>query len=104
VTETNKMINVEVAYALPDRQKIVALQVQEGTTVYDAAVQSNIVEHFEGLQLAGTPMGIFGKAVKNPQAEKILAGQRVEIYRPLTIDPKVARANRAAKAAAKVKA
>ena len=47
MTETNKMINVEVAYALPDRQKIVALQVQEGTTVYGAAVQSNIVEHFE---------------------------------------------------------
>jgi hypothetical protein len=49
-------------------------------------------------------MGIFGKAVKNPQAEEIKQGQRVEIYRPLTIDPKVARANRAAKAAAKAKA
>jgi putative ubiquitin-RnfH superfamily antitoxin RatB of RatAB toxin-antitoxin module len=101
VTDTTGMINVEVAFALPDQQKIVALQVPIGTTVYDAAVMSCIVDQFEGLQLAGTPMGIFGKAVKNPQAEEIKHGQRVEIYRPLTIDPKEARANRAAKAAAK---
>ncbi len=103
VTDTQKMINVEVAFALPDQQKIVAIKVPVGTTVYDAAVMSGIVDHFEGLQLAGTPMGIFGKAVKNPQAEKITQGQRIEIYRPLTIDPKVARANRAAKAALKAK-
>ena len=103
VIDTQNMINVEVAFALPDQQKIVAIQVPVGTTVYDAAVMSGIVDHFEGLQLAGTPMGIFGKAVKNPQAEKITQGQRVEIYRPLTIDPKVARASRAAKAALKAK-
>ena len=48
-------------------------------------------------------MGIFGKAVKKPQEEIMTQGQRVEIYRPLTIDPKVARANRAAKAADKAK-
>jgi putative ubiquitin-RnfH superfamily antitoxin RatB of RatAB toxin-antitoxin module len=102
VTETAGMIDVEVAFALPDQQIIVALQVPIGTTVYDAAVMSGIVDQFEGLQLAGTPIGIFGKAVKNPQAEEIRQGQRVEIYRPLTIDPKEARANRAAKAAAKV--
>lgn len=98
------MIDVEVAYALADEQKIITLQVPPGTTVFDAAVMSGIVSYFEGLQLEGTPMGIFGKAVKNPQAEEIKQGQRVEIYRPLTIDPKVARANRAAKAAAKAKA
>jgi len=100
VSETTGMIDVEVAFALPDQQKIVALQVPQGTTVYDAAVMSGIVDQFEGLQLAGTPMGIFGKVVKNPQSEEIKQAQRVEIYRPLTIDPKVARANRAAKAAA----
>ncbi len=103
VTETQDMIAVEVAFALPSEQKIIALQVPQGTTVYDAAVLSGIEAMFEGLTLAGTPMGIFGKAVKNPQAEIISPGQRVEIYRPLTIDPMVARANRAAKAAAKVK-
>ena len=98
MTETTDMIYVEVAFALPDEQKIIALQVPQGTTVFDAAMLSGITDHFEGLELTGTPMGIFGKAVKSPQEEKMTQGQRVEIYRPLTIDPKVARANRATKA------
>ena len=103
VTESTDMIHVEVAFALPDEQKIIALEVPQGTTVYDAAILSGITDHFEGLELTGTPMGIFGKAVKKPQEEKMTQGQRVEIYRPLTIDPKVARANRATKAADKAK-
>ncbi|MDC9719469.1 MAG: RnfH family protein [Gammaproteobacteria bacterium] len=103
VNDTVNMIDVEVAFALPDQQKIIDLKVPQGTTVHDAAVMSGIVNQFEGLVLEGMPMGIFGKTVKNPQAEEIKQGQRVEIYRPLTIDPKVARANRAAKAAAKAK-
>lgn len=103
MTESVGMIDVEVAFALPDEQKIVALQVPLGTSIYDAAVKSGIVDHFVDLQLEGMPMGIFGKAVKKPKEEKITRGQRVEIYRPLTIDPKEARANRAAKAAAKAK-
>ena len=98
MTESTDMIHVEVAFALPDEQKIITLQVPKGTTVFGAALLSGITDHFEGLELTGTPMGIFGKAVKKPQEEKMMQGQRVEIYRPLTIDPKVARANRAAKA------
>jgi putative ubiquitin-RnfH superfamily antitoxin RatB of RatAB toxin-antitoxin module len=64
VTESAEMIDVEVAFALPDEQKIVALQVPLGTTIYEAAVMSGIVDHFVDLQLEGMPMGIFGKAVK----------------------------------------
>ena len=103
MTESTDMIHVEVAFALPDEQEIIDLQVPQGTTVYDAAMLSGITDHFEGVELTGTAMGMFGKAVKKPQEEKITQGQRVEIYRPLTIDPKVARANRAAKAADKAK-
>ena len=44
-------------------------------------------------------LGIFGKAVRSPDAELLKEGDRIEIYRPLLIDPKAARANRAAKAA-----
>ena len=47
-------------------------------------------------------MGIFGKAVRSPKDELLKEADRVEIYRPLIIDPKAARANRAAKAAKKV--
>ena len=94
-------IKVEVAYATPEKQKILALDVDEGSTVYQAAEQSGIVAEFPEIILAEAKMGIFGKAVRSPQEEVIREGDRVEIYRPLIIDPKVARANRAAKAAEK---
>ncbi len=91
------MMNVEVAYALPDEQKIVALKVELGCTVYEAVVRSKIVEYFPQIDPDSAPMGIFGKAVRDPRKEILSEGQRVEIYRPLIIDPKAARANRAAK-------
>jgi len=94
-------IRVEVAYATPQKQRIIALDVEEGCTVYQAAEQSGICDEFPEINLAESKMGIFGKAVRNPTEEVLKASDRVEIYRPLIIDPKVARANRAAKAAKK---
>ncbi len=91
------MINVEVAYALPDVQKIIALKVEENSTAYDAVIRSGIVETFPEIDPETTPMGIFGKAIRDPKSEVLKEGLRVEIYRPLIIDPKQARANRAAK-------
>jgi putative ubiquitin-RnfH superfamily antitoxin RatB of RatAB toxin-antitoxin module len=95
-------IQVEVAYATPEKQRIIALDVEEGSTVYQAAEQSGICDVFPEINLADAKMGIFGKAVRNPNDELLKQADRVEIYRPLIIDPKVARANRAAKAAKKV--
>lgn len=94
-----KMIGVEVAYALPHKQMILALDVPVGTSVLEAAKLSGITAEFPELQLESAKMGIFGKALPNPAAEEIRAGDRVEIYRPLLIDPKQARLNRAAKTA-----
>ncbi|HEY5718593.1 MAG TPA: RnfH family protein [Motiliproteus sp.] len=94
------MMQVEVAYALPHDQKVVKLKVDIGCTVYEAVVRSKLVDHFPEIDPETTPMGIFGKAVRNPKTEVLSEGQRVEIYRPLLIDPKTARANRAAKAKA----
>lgn len=94
-----EMIRIEVAYALPHKQKILALDVPLGTSVLDAAKMSGITAEFPELQLDGAKMGVFGKAVANPAAEQLRAGDRVEIYRPLLIDPKQARLNRAAKSA-----
>ncbi len=91
------MINVEVAYALPDEQKIIAVKVEPGSTAYDAVIRSRIVEIFPQIDPDSDPMGIFGKSIRDPKSEVLKEGQRVEIYRPLLIDPKVARANRAAK-------
>lgn len=90
-------ISVEVAYATPEEQKIVALDVLIGTTMYEAVVQSAITDDFPQIDIDNDKMGIFGKAVKNPKEHELREGDRVEIYRPLKIDPKQARLNRAAK-------
>ena len=91
------MITVEVAYALPHEQKIVAVQVEEGSTAYDAVVKSRIAEQFSQVDPDSDPMGIFGKAIRDPKSHVLKAGDRIEIYRPLIADPKEARAKRAAK-------
>jgi hypothetical protein len=92
----DQKIHVEIAYALPDKQAIVPVEVNPGTTALEAAQQSGIVERFEGLSLDGAKLGIFGKAV--PNTHVMSAGERVEIYRPLQADPKEVRKARAAEA------
>ena len=96
IMSEDQKIHVEVAYALPDKQAIVPLDVVAGTTALEAVEQSGIAEQFEGLSLEGVKLGIFGKAV--PATQVLLAGERVEIYRPLLIDPKEVRKARAAEA------
>lgn len=90
------LINVEVAYALAEKQSILALQVPEGTTALDAARQSGITEKFEGIDLENAKLGIFAKVVSPGQV--LRDGDRVEIYRPLIADPKEVRKARAARA------
>jgi len=100
VKSEGELIAVEVAYALPERQLIVPLEVTAGTTALEAAQQSGIEQEFPGLVIdAGTNLGIFGQAVPPQQALK--PGDRVEIYRPLKADPKAARKARAEKAKAR---
>lgn len=96
------LISVEVAYALPHTQKIIALLVKPGTTALQAAQQSRITDYFPEIDLANAAMGIFGQALGTkglaPAAEHVLhQGDRVEIYRPLVVDPKDARRRRAGK-------
>ena len=93
------LINVEVAFALPDRQKIIALQVQQGCTAYQAAELSAIDKQFSEIDLSKMKIGVFGKTVK-PHDYVMHAGDRVEIYRPLIADPKASRKARADKAQA----
>lgn len=91
------MIRVEVAFARPDKQEIIALDVEEGASAVDAVKRSGIVTLFPEIDPDNDNMGIFGKAIKNPAAHELREGDRVEIYRPLKIDPKQARLNRAKK-------
>lgn len=89
-------IDVEVAYALPQKQALLALTVNAGTTVLQAAQQSGVVEQFEDVDLENAKFGIFGKVVSPTQV--LNEGDRVEIYRPLIADPKEVRKARAARA------
>ncbi len=90
-------IKVEVVYALADEQKLIELYVVPGTTMYETVLQSGILDAFSAIDVEADKMGLFGKVVKNPKEQLMQAGDRVEIYRPLLIDPKQARLNRAAK-------
>lgn len=89
---------MEVVYALPDRQCLIGLDVAPGTTMLEAARQSGIAGRFPGLELEKASMGVFGKAEPDPACRVLVAGERVEIYRPLKLDPKAARRARAERA------
>lgn len=89
-------IRVEVAYALPQKQAIVALEVAQGTTALEAAQKSGITAQFDGIDLDNAKLGLFGKVISPGQ--QLQAGDRVEIYRPLIADPKEVRKARAARA------
>lgn len=86
-------IRVEVVCALPERQRVIALEVEEGCTVGEAVRRSGIAAEFPGLDLAAAPLGIFGRVV--PGDQRLADGDRVEIYRPLIADPKAVRRARA---------
>ena len=92
-------IAVEVAYALSATQRIVKLDVPPGTTALEAVTLSKLDEFFEDLVVGpDLKIGVWGKATT---ADRVLAaGERVEIYRPLLVDPKEVRKARAAKAKA----
>mgnify|MGYP000730501798 CR=1 FL=1 len=90
-------IKIEVVYGTLKLQKILSLEVSEDTSVFDGAVTSGIDRVFPEIDFATVHMGIFGKVVRKPKEQTLREGDRIEIYRPLEIDPKQARHNRAAK-------
>lgn len=88
-----RMVEVAVVYAGISNQASITLQVPEGTTIATAIQQSGILLQFPEIDLSKNKVGIFSKGVT---LEAILQnGDRVEIYRPLLIDPKQARKQRA---------
>ena len=87
------MLRVEVIYALRDRQILLALEVEEGTTARLAVERSGILHCYPEIDLARAGLGVFGRVV-SPDTP-LRDGDRVEIYRPLIADPKEARSTRA---------
>jgi putative ubiquitin-RnfH superfamily antitoxin RatB of RatAB toxin-antitoxin module len=88
-------LRVTVCYALPQRQTLLECRVPPGATVADALRASNIQALHPELDLATCKLGVFGKLaqLQTPLADL----DRVELYRPLTVDPKVARQRRVEK-------
>lgn len=86
-------ITVEVAYALPTQQLILAVTLPAGATVEQAIRASGILEKFPAIDLNQTKVGVFSKMSKldAPLRDK----DRVEIYRSLIADPKEVRRQRA---------
>lgn len=95
--DSQETIDVEVAYALPNKQVIMPLTVAKGCTVFEAVENSGIDKQFPGLDVQTAKLGMFGKAVTKPKQELLKDGDRIEIYRPLIADPKEVRKQRAAK-------
>lgn len=85
---------VEIAYARPDTQVIIPLEIAEGSTLEAAIIQSGILANFPEIDLAENKVGVFGKLGKLGQI--LRENDRVEIYRKLIADPKEVRKKRAA--------
>lgn len=83
------MIRVEVAYATPDQQVIIQVEVESGSTLQAAIQQSGVLTRFPEIDLAKQRVGLFGKL--HALSDFIKEGDRIEIYRPLIVDPKEAR-------------
>lgn len=90
----SEYIHVEVAYARPDKQIIIPVEVPQGATLRETIESSGILDKFPEIDLDKSKVGIFGKLSKLDNLMR--AKDRVEIYRPLIADPKAVRKQRAA--------
>ena len=88
-----EMLQVELIYALPEQQLLIPLSVADGATLQDAIEQSAIMARYPQLEAKYLRAGIFGREV--PLTQPLEQGDRVEIYRLLSADPKAARRARA---------
>ena len=86
-------MHVEGVYALPDVQHRVHLELEEGARVSEALDAVRRTEPFNRLDLNRVEVGVFGRRVGSE--ELLQHGDRVELYRPLQLDPKEARRRRA---------
>jgi putative ubiquitin-RnfH superfamily antitoxin RatB of RatAB toxin-antitoxin module len=89
-------IGIEVTYAEPHRAIVKTYRLMLPATIQDALRLAAADPEFAGIDLAGSAVGIFGRVSALSQA--LVDGDRVEIYRPLTADPKTARRARAREA------
>lgn len=86
-------LNIEITYALPHQYYLKHLQVEVGTTIQSAILQSGILQQYKDIDLRENKVGIFSRPAK--LTDVLQEGDRIEIYRPLLADPKEIRRKRA---------
>lgn len=88
-----KLLHITLVCATGPKQSFeVALDLPEGACVADALRACAAMESFAGIDTAGMEAGVWGRLA--PLTQKLKTLDRVELYRPLTVDPKVARRER----------
>ncbi|BFG73243.1 RnfH family protein [Paraburkholderia terrae] len=91
----SRTLTIEVCYALPGEQTLIELQLPQGTTLGQAIDASGILTRHPAIDLTKQKTGVFGKL--KPLDTVLADHDRVEIYRPLIVDPKLARQRRVEK-------
>lgn len=87
-------IEVEVVFGIPEQQRLVSLTLHSGATIADAIEKSGFAREFADYDLSSLPVGVWGHLAARDTV--LSAGDRVEIYRPLQLDPREARRRLAA--------
>ena len=82
-----------MVYALPEGEDAVLVELADGGSALDAVRASGLLERHPEIDLKRQKLGIFGRVV--PPEARPAEGDRIEIYRPLALDPKEARRGRA---------
>ena len=85
-------IRVSVVYADPQRQITREVEIRSDASVEDAIAASGILRELPS-DFTPAGIGIFGSKVARDA--RLRDGNRIELYRPLQIDPKEARRKRA---------
>lgn len=93
---SEETINIEVAFALPEKQTLLEITVAKGSNVESAISESGILNIYPEIDLSKNAVGVWNRTCR--LSEVLRDGDRVEIYRPLIADPKDARRRRAEKA------
>ena len=92
--ENGAELDVEVVYALPDRQVVKVVMLPAGSRIREAIETSGLLAEFPEIRLGENTVGRFGELADLD--DRLQAGDRVEIYRPLRADPRETRRRRAA--------
>jgi putative ubiquitin-RnfH superfamily antitoxin RatB of RatAB toxin-antitoxin module len=84
-----EQVSIELVFATPQKQLLLALEVDRGATVADVISRSAVAEQFPDMQVSELAVGVWGKQVSREHV--VRDGDRVEVYRQLQIDPREAR-------------